>query len=89
MSSHVQVLYLDLQRDEGYERLVNLAGATRQHFAEAGVADSDTAQGFTPHITVAKLSKMQAGRHWRGGQSCRKIPQVAHSAAPSSKAWDA
>ena len=75
---HMQVLYLDLKKNEGYERLVSLAGAARQHFVKAGIADGNSAQEFTPHITVAKLSKM----HWRGRQSCRKIPQVHARGAP-------
>ena len=67
-----EVLFLDLRRDEGEARLRQVAAALRDHFRQAGLlpqADRD----FTPHVTVAKLSKMQpwgrgGGRGRRGGR---------------------
>ena len=70
------MLYLDLRRDEGYETLVSLAGAGRQHFAEAGCPAMDADRAFTPHVTIAKLSKLSVGKRWRNDQVCKKIPQV-------------
>ena len=72
----MQVLYLDLRKDEGYERLVSLATSAQQHLADATCPATDPGRAFTPHVTIAKLSKLSAGKHWRSGQACRKIPQV-------------
>lgn len=66
-----QVLYLDVMPGEGLERLMALAGAARAHFQAAGLL-LQADQAFTPHVTIAKTSKLlgnggrAGGRHGRG-----------------------
>jgi hypothetical protein len=70
------VLYLDVVKDAGHERLVSLAAATRSHFVEAGIADGDDGRPFTAHITIAKLSNLfKGGRRKRCG-AVKSIPEV-------------
>ncbi|PRW56056.1 A-kinase anchor 7 isoform gamma [Chlorella sorokiniana] len=64
-----QVLYLDVSPDNGLERLMALAAATRVHFKDAGLL-LQADQPFVPHVTIAKTSKLQGwGKkgHGRGG----------------------
>ncbi|KAK9906345.1 hypothetical protein WJX75_000297 [Coccomyxa subellipsoidea] len=74
-----QVLYLDVVKDAGHERLVSLAAATRSHFVEAGIADGDDGRPFTAHITIAKLSNLfKGGRRKRCG-AVKSIPEEAYA----------
>lgn len=72
----VQVLYLDLVKNDGHDKLMALAAATRSHFLGAGLLDGDDGGPFTAHITVAKLSNLIKGK-WRKHQGMpRTIPEV-------------
>jgi hypothetical protein len=62
-----QVLFLDLRKDGGLDRLLQLAAATRSHFAGRGLLQQ-AQQAFVPHITVAKTSKLQGWAGKRGGR---------------------
>jgi hypothetical protein len=53
----LQVLYLDLVADHGLATLQQLAAHARQRLGSAGIAIDNT-HGFTPHVTVAKLSAL-------------------------------
>ena len=79
--STAQVLYLDVVPDDGADTLQRLAWHVRDHLSAAGVDLDQGRGGFTPHVTVAKLSAM-AGR---GRSSMRKIPEVTkHDLSTSS-----
>ncbi len=72
----VQVLYLDLVKNVGHDKLMALAAATRRHFLGAGLLDGGDDRPFTAHITVAKLSNLIKG-NWRKHQGMpRTIPEV-------------
>ncbi len=66
----LQVLYLDLEADEGLATLGRLAAHARGTLAGAGIA-VDASHGFTPHVTVAKLSQLP-GKLRR----IKRIPEV-------------
>jgi len=76
-----QVVFLNLAEAEdaegraegcgGREQVIQLAAAVRQHFGEQGLLlQADRA--FVPHVTVAKLSKLQPWQ--RGAQGKRRSP---------------
>jgi hypothetical protein len=69
----IQVIYLDCVKDDDWAHLKELADVVRAHFKEAGfLLEAD--KEFTPHITIAKTSKLNHGgrppwkRQWRGGK---------------------
>ena len=61
--------------DGGADSLQRLARHVRNRLSAAGVDLDQGRGGFTPHVTVAKLSAM-AGR---GRPSLKKIPEVSTS----------
>ncbi len=70
----MQVLYLDVTSDEGLDRLKSLVDVAVKYLADAGIESTD-GRGFTPHVTIAKMSKVRHGR--RGKQDvCKGIPKV-------------
>eukprot|EP00898_Chlorokybus_atmophyticus_P008856 jgi/Chlat1/8972/Chrsp94S08271 len=70
-----EVLYLAVADGPDKERLHQLANCIRQHFMDNGLFDRHMNKNFTPHLTLAKLSKMQ----WAGRGSHRKrIPFEAY-----------
>ncbi len=72
----VQVLYLDLVKNDGHDKLVGLAAAMHSHFLGAGLLDGDDGRPFTAHVTVAKLSNLMKGK-WRKHHGIpRTIPEV-------------
>ncbi|BDA46208.1 probable kinase anchor protein 7 isoform gamma [Coccomyxa sp. Obi] len=71
-----QVLYLDVVKDDGHDKLMALAAATRSHFLGAGLLDGDDGRPFTAHVTVAKLSNLMKGKR---GKHLRTIPEEAYS----------
>lgn len=64
-----QVLYLDLRQDQGLQRLLALAAASRAHFQAAGLL-LEAERAFVPHVTVAKTSKLQGFGGRGGGGRC-------------------
>lgn len=71
-----QVLYLDLVKDDGHGRLIDLATALRSHFQDNGLSHCVNERPFTAHVTIAKLSNMIKGK-WRSGPATIKsIPEV-------------
>lgn len=74
-----QVLFLDIAQDSGLERLMQLAAASRAHFAEHRLL-LQAGQAFVPHVTVAKSSKLvqqYSKRQARQGQQSEQLPQAA------------
>lgn len=68
------MLYLDVVRDDGHARLMDLAAASRAHFTEAGFTEGTDSRPFAPHVTIAKLSNlMKRGRH---RSHIKSIPEV-------------
>jgi 2'-5' RNA ligase len=78
-----QVLFLQLAPDDEQTRGVcELASAVRAALSAAAVAVEAGAEDFTPHVTLAKLSKARKGNKLR--RSCpRTIPDAAFAAAAS------
>ena len=61
-----QVLYLDVAEGEGREGLVRLEAAARAALAGLGIA-LNSSGAFTPHVTIAKTSKLKRrGKRGRG-----------------------
>jgi hypothetical protein len=70
MSHSVQVLYIDFAPGAALDALLQLGAATTQHFkAAAGgsLAIDEGGRGFTPHVTVAKMSRL-IGKRRKGVQ---------------------
>jgi hypothetical protein len=81
----LQVLYLDVAPGQASEQLQRLGEAVISHFCAQGseIVVVGPGRGFTPHVTVAKTSKLLGGRHKpkRGGcdqQAVCQGPQAAH-----------
>ena len=73
----MQVLYLDVAQDdtgEGLMHLQELVQDATQHMAEAGIESTDE-RALSPHVTVAKMSKVRRRRHSRQAP-CKGIPKV-------------
>lgn len=82
--SQAQVLYLDVVPDGGADTLQRLARHVSDHLSAAGVDLDQGRGGFTPHVTVAKLSAMAGRRHG----SMRKIPEVTEFDLSTSPAHE-
>lgn len=67
-----QVLFLAVREDEGLERVRAVAAAAREALEDAGLLGAGGG-AFTPHVTVAKLSKMP----WRSHM--KRIPADAYA----------
>ncbi|KAK9836214.1 hypothetical protein WJX84_011106 [Apatococcus fuscideae] len=68
-----KVLYLDLTPGEDLEALNDLVKAICDHMDEAGIESTDQ-RGFTPHVTIAKMSRVKP----RGRKpACKGIPKEA------------
>jgi 2'-5' RNA ligase len=74
-----QVVFFDLAEAQGVEaegcggreQVIQLAAAVRQHFGDQGLLlQADRA--FVPHVTIAKLSKLQPWQ--RGARGTRRSP---------------
>lgn len=67
----LQVLYLDVAPGQALEQLQRLGEAVISHFRTQGslIVVEEAGRGFTPHVTVAKTSRLLGGRHRlkRGG----------------------
>ncbi|KAF6251042.1 AKAP7 2'5' RNA ligase-like domain-containing protein [Scenedesmus sp. NREL 46B-D3] len=77
-SQLLRVLYLDVAPGEVRERLLRLGSAAVQHFTAAAggsLALNDGGRGFTPHVTVAKTSRLG------GVQGRPKVSEAAWAAA--------
>jgi len=71
-----QVLYLDLVKDDGHDRLMDLAIALRSHFRDNGFSHGVDERSFTAHVTIAKLSNLMKGQ-WRSRPATIKsLPEV-------------
>ena len=71
-----QVLYLDVHADDHRQKVEHLATTCMQVFQSAGLVDekSGNHSNFTPHVTVAKLSKLRQ----RKQKGARKIGPGAY-----------
>ena len=70
----MQVLYLDVTPDENLVRLRCVVDEAIEFLAAAGIESTDD-RGFTPHVTIAKMSKVKSRRV--GKQAvCKGIPKV-------------
>ncbi|CAL8462347.1 g1880 [Coccomyxa elongata] len=74
-----QVLYLDLVKNDGHDKLVALAAAMRSYFLGTGLLDGDDGRPFTAHVTVAKLSNLMKGKWPKHHGIPRIIPEEAYS----------
>ena len=68
-----RVVYIDLADDEGMVTLRTLADEVKQRLHAAGVCITNLDQGFTPHITVAKTSKVT---DWKKAKNLKFTPDV-------------
>ncbi|KAK9842507.1 hypothetical protein WJX81_003299 [Elliptochloris bilobata] len=69
-----QVLFLGARKDEGLERVREVAAAARAALQDIGLQGGGGGAAFAPHVTIAKLSKVP----WRRGQPrLRSIPREA------------
>ena len=75
----LQVLYLDLRRDEGLQSLLALAAAARSHFLEETQLLLQGDQEPVPHVTVAKISKLLGRPRRVGVAAAGQPPCVAGS----------
>lgn len=81
-----QVLYIDFAPGPALDSLMQLAAATTQHLkAAAGgsLAVDEGGRGFTPHVTVAKTSRL-IGKRRKG--RLPKILEAAWAAAQQQEA---
>ncbi|KAK9868675.1 hypothetical protein WJX84_004515 [Apatococcus fuscideae] len=70
-----QVLYHDLLPSNGLDAMIGLVNTARGRLAAAGIESTDDRE-FTPHVTIAKMSKVRTRR--KGNQPvCRGIPKEA------------
>jgi hypothetical protein len=71
----LQVLYLDVAPGQASEQLQRLGEAVISHFRAQGseIVVEEPGRGFTPHVTVAKTSRLLGGGHRpkRGGRSAQ------------------
>jgi hypothetical protein len=65
-----QVLYLDVSPGRARDQLQRLGDAIVSHFQAAGgdLVLPEPGRGFTPHVTVAKTSRLQGRRHHHPGK---------------------
>ena len=71
----MQVLYLDVMPGAGLDAMLSLVEAARERLAQAGIESTDD-RDFTPHVTIAKMSKVRSRR--RGKQPvCKGISKVS------------
>jgi len=83
-----RVVYVDLAEDDGKAYLSELAGYVKQRLHASGVNVTNLNQSFTPHITVAKTSKLW-GKH-KQNQKLKFTPEViAQLQSTSSDATEA
>ncbi|KAK9809747.1 hypothetical protein WJX73_002339 [Symbiochloris irregularis] len=72
---HHKVLYLDVAPSEDLKRLSHITELARDVFQEHGLLDDSPqdagSNAFTPHVTIAKLSKLMQGK-WRKGKGKKK-----------------
>jgi hypothetical protein len=61
----LQVLYLDVAAGPALSELQRFGDAVISHFCSQGseVCLDEGGRGFTPHVTVAKTSRLRGGRH--------------------------
>jgi hypothetical protein len=89
LSRLLQVLYLDVAPGAARDGLVQLGEATLQHFkAAAGgsLAVDEGGRGFTPHVTVAKTSRL-IGRRQKGAQTVVRDLRAAHAAIQTTSVF--
>ena len=67
-------MYLDLMPGKGLDALIRLVNTAKEQLASAGIESTDDRE-FTPHVTIAKMSKVRTRR--RGKKPvCKGIPKV-------------
>lgn len=70
----LQVLYLDVMPGAGLDAMHSLVKAARERLAQAGIESTDD-RDFTPHVTIAKMSKVRSRRKSKQ-PVCKAIPKV-------------
>jgi len=86
-----QVLYLDVAPKPALDQLQHLGDTVISHFRSQGsdIFIEEKGRGFTPHVTVAKTSRLKGRhhhhKHRRGEQVSKPTSTAARALGPSLK----